>query len=144
VLTTGIDGARAPRTRPGRPGVWERSHWVLVVDDERPIRELLVAALCGEPGLMAWGARDGRVALEMCDAMIPDAVLTDLRMPRMDGFELAARLRATPALGETVLVGMSAMGAPQLERALAAGCEEVIAKPFDLDELIATLRRRLL
>ena len=49
-----------------------------------------VHALRDEPGLTAWGAQDGREALGMCGGVVPDAVLTDLAMPKVDGWELVA------------------------------------------------------
>jgi CheY-like chemotaxis protein len=120
-------------------------HWVLVVEDEAAIRELLVAALCAEPGLLAAGVADGARALVLLEAVRPSLVLLDLMMPQVDGFELARRVRATPGLEGLPLVAMSALGGDgdRREQAFGAGCDAVVAKPFELEELLALLRHHI-
>jgi CheY-like chemotaxis protein len=133
------------RTRPGHHGAWERRRWVLVVDDDRAVVEFVVAALRDEPGLDAVGVRDGARALAVLASVRPDAVLSDLMMPGIDGFELARRVRADPAQAGLCLVAMTATGsaARPVERAVAAGYDGVLLKPFDLDALFAELGRCL-
>ncbi len=69
---------------------------ILVVDDQRTNAEM-VAGLLRNLGYEVEMAGDGEEALEMVRARTPDLVITDILMPRMDGYELCRRLRATPA-----------------------------------------------
>lgn len=112
---------------------------VLVADDDATIRELLAAVLADESGLYAVLAHDGAEALAAVEKVRPQVVLLDIQMPGLDGFEVARRLRANPELAGVAIVGFSA--AANREAALAAGCDEFVSKPFDLDELIGILRR---
>jgi CheY-like chemotaxis protein len=141
----GLDGGPTQGLLQGHPGVTERDHWVLVVDDDEATRGFVVIVLNDEPGLKARAANGGEAALTMCEALLPDAVLLDLMMPGMDGFELVGRLRAVRGLEKIPVVAMTAMGSFERphERARAAGCDEVVNKPFVLDVLVAAVWRSL-
>jgi two-component system cell cycle response regulator DivK len=123
-----------------------RARVVLVVDDDPDVRVLLCAALT-LPELADLGpvrvltARDAGAALVLLDGPAPDLVLLDVGSPGEDGFALCRRLRATPRLRRVPVVAVGALGAR--ERARAAGCDGYLAKPFDLDELLAAVRRWL-
>lgn len=111
---------------------------VLVVDDDEALRENLVEFLEAE-GHEVTHAGDGASALERLAAgHPPDVVVLDLVMPRLDGRELAAAVRASPALRGMRLVLMT--GALGEVRDLA-DVDAVLEKPFDLDELLAELER---
>lgn len=112
---------------------------ILVVDDERPVRELLVA-LFEDGGHRALAARDGRQALEMVAAERPDAIVSDVMMPLMDGAELCRRVKADAATRATPFVLMSAI---EPRRAAMAGADAFLAKPFELTELEQLLDRLL-
>jgi two-component system, OmpR family, phosphate regulon response regulator PhoB len=115
---------------------------VLVVEDDPAVRELLLSVVREEPGVVAWGVAGGAQALKTLRTLTPDLILLDLVMPGMDGFELAGRVRAMPGMADVRLVVVTALG-PLREarrRALAAGCDAVLGKPFELDELLGTLR----
>ena len=68
-------------------------------------------------------------------------MVTDLRMPALDGYALVRALRGAPATAGVPVVGISAAG--EEERALAAGCDAFLAKPFGLDDLVRLARRLL-
>jgi CheY-like chemotaxis protein len=113
---------------------------ILVVDDEREVRELLVDMLADE-GHVTLEAADGPAALAMLADGVPvDLVLTDLGMPRMTGWELARRIRETwPAVMVGVITGWG-------EDAERAGAERqaatfVLAKPFSIQKLRDALAR---
>ena len=110
---------------------------ILVVDDERPLRELLAAAFA-DAGHRTVEARDGREALERVAAEPPDAVVADVMMPLMGGPELCRRLKADPATRDLPVVLMSATAARSAE---GAGADAFVAKPFDLERLEALLAR---
>ncbi len=111
---------------------------VLCVDDE-PDAALMLTTLLSLQGFVARAAHDGPAALALAEKFRPTACVVDIRMPGMDGYELARRLREL--LGEqTVLLAVSGLsGDEHHQRAWDAGFEYVMAKPVDPDELLATL-----
>ena len=78
----------------------------------------------------------GRAALDMLDEFDPDAVLLDIGMPGMDGYEVARRLRAQPDRADTLLIALTGWGQDQdQENAKAAGFNHHLVKPPDIDRL---------
>ena len=80
-------------------------------------------------------ASDGYEAVEMAREHHPDLILLDLAMPTMDGLEAAAALRAFPDLAATPIIAVTAFGQIYRDKALEAGCTEVVSKPVDFDTL---------
>jgi DNA-binding response OmpR family regulator len=115
---------------------------VLVVEDDRDIRDLVVEVLNDEPDLAAEGVDGGEGALRRLAAEgNVDLVLCDLAMPGCSGFELVARMSAHPATVGVPVVAMTALSASAVEAdGRATACAAVVAKPFDLAELTAVLR----
>src|SRR4051812_4445896 len=114
---------------------------VLVVDDEANARTAL-AELLRDEGYAVETAGDGFKALGKVAEFDPDVVLTDLKMPGMDGLELLRKLRAEDE--DRVVVVMTAFGA--IESAVAAmkeGAADYLAKPINVDELTLVLKREL-
>ncbi len=110
---------------------------VLVVDDEPQIRRALRTALTGH-GYEVEVANDGEMALTALAAYLPDAMILDLVMPGMDGFEVLHRTRAWSSLPIIVL---SARGQERDKvTALDEGADDYLTKPFGIDELLARLR----
>lgn len=107
---------------------------VLVVDDEPQIRAFLSLTL-GDAGFTVRAAEDGAVALDLLKTLRPAAIITDLMMPRVDGWELCRRLRDATETATIPLVVISA-----LQPAHAPG-DAFFAKPFELDALLATLQQ---
>jgi CheY-like chemotaxis protein len=112
---------------------------ILVADDERPLRELLVAVF-GAIGHRVLEARDGRQALELVAAERPDAIVSDVMMPVMDGVELCRRVKADAATSRLPIVLMSAAAGRRVE---GSGADAFVSKPFDLDELERLVGRLL-
>jgi CheY-like chemotaxis protein len=112
---------------------------ILIAEDERPIRELLVALLADE-GYQVAAVPDGDAALAALAAGRYDLVLSNVTMPRLGGNELAQALRADPALRGIPLILMSAAGAHVVPPVPHAA---YIPKPFDLGHLLATVARVL-
>jgi two-component system response regulator MprA len=114
---------------------------ILVVDDEPAVRDSLDRALRLE-GYKVELAADGAEALSALDSDSPDALVLDLMMPRVDGFEVCRRMRAagdrTPVLVLTARDGVS-----DRVKGLDAGADDYLVKPFALDELLARLRALL-
>ncbi len=113
---------------------------VLVVDDEAETVRMLSMAV-ELLGFQPVGVDSGERALEEAKRDAPDAVLLDLMMPGMDGFEVARRLRADPATAATPIVVVSAMAEADVEdRCRAAGANAFLAKPVNLGELLDLLK----
>jgi DNA-binding response OmpR family regulator len=130
------------RGAPGRyrRGVIGRAPRVLVVDDEDVIRQLIVINLELE-GFDVHEAADGLAALEAARRVDPDVVTLDVMMPGLDGWATAERLRADPATSRARIVFISARTRPaDMERGRAFGAA-YLTKPFDPEEVIATVRR---
>jgi PAS domain S-box-containing protein len=112
----------------------------LVVDDEADSRELLSYAL-QEAGIEVVEAPSGRTAIEVALARRPTVILTDLQMADMDGFELLEAVRARYGAGAPPAVAISARASSDdAARASEAGFVAHLAKPVDLNRLLATIR----
>ena len=117
------------------------SKLILTVDDSRTMREMLRAALSGAgfDVVQAEDGMDGLAALERCE---PDVIVTDINMPRLDGFGLIERVRVgTRHRGVPILVLSTESSAEKKQRARAAGATGWIVKPFDPSKLVEAVRR---
>jgi two-component system, chemotaxis family, CheB/CheR fusion protein len=114
---------------------------VLVIDDDSDCAEslALVVRLWGHDAVVAY---DGPAALEAARARAPDVVLLDLAMPKVDGYEVARRLRQTAGVEKGVLVAVSGHGqAADVQRCAEAGIDCHFLKPVDPEELKQVLVR---
>ena len=114
---------------------------VLTVDDSRTMRDMLMLAL-KDAGYRVVQAEDGVHGLEVLQAETPDIVITDINMPRMDGFGFIEGMRANPDHKATpVLVLTTESDAAKKQRAREAGATGWIVKPFDPVRLVDAVRR---
>jgi diguanylate cyclase (GGDEF)-like protein len=118
---------------------------ILVVDDDPDIARFVEVNL-RSAGYDVSVAGDGEEALEKAGAIRPDLVLLDVMMPRIDGFEVAQRLRKNPQTANTSIIMLTAKAlSADKVTGLQAGADDYIIKPFDPIELLArvkgTLRR---
>ncbi len=114
---------------------------ILTVDDSASMRMLLKASL-GAQGFAIDCAEDGIDGLAQACANPPDLIITDINMPRMDGFELIEAIRAEDRLrGLPILVLSTEFTDDKKTRAREAGATGWITKPFDADKLAAAIRR---
>ncbi len=119
-----------------------RQETVLIVDDSISIRRS-VGNLLRSSGWQTLEARDGLEALEILErrSAPPDAILMDIEMPRMDGYELAAALRARPDYESVPLVMLtSRAGDKHRQKALRLGVDRYLVKPCPDELLVAELR----
>lgn len=115
------------------------SRTVLVVDDEPALRMVMRTRL-QLSGYRVLEAETGEKALSVLASETPDAVLLDVRMPGIDGWQVLERLRALSSLESLRVIMVSAhCGAAVAKQAREFGCRAVLAKPFTLRELISTL-----
>lgn len=108
---------------------------VLVAEDERDIRELIVIALELE-GFNVVEVPNGEEAVKKAKEIKPDLILMDVRMPKMTGYEACKALKAEEATKEIPVVFLSAKGQEaEVNTGLELGAEEYLLKPFAPDEL---------
>ncbi len=110
---------------------------VLVVEDEPDLLGSILQAL-REDGYAADGAADGEEGLYKAEAYEYDALVLDLMLPRLDGWELLRRLRATRKTPVLILTARDAVR--DRVRGLDGGADDYLVKPFDIDELLARVR----
>ena len=115
---------------------------ILVVDDNRDAADML-GELLGRLGATVQIANDGRTALELMDAFQPDAVLLDIGMPEMDGYDVARAIRRTPRHRHVLLIAVTGWGQEHDQAtARAAGFDHHIVKPPQIEVLRELLGRR--
>ena len=113
---------------------------ILIVDDEKNTREGLVRALRGEYAVAE--AENGQRALEWLETHVADVVLSDLRMPGLDGLDLLSRLLGRES--KPIVILLTAFGSVETAvEAMKRGAYDFLAKPVNLDRLDLLLRRAL-
>ncbi len=118
----------------------EDNSLVLIVDDTRIGRQALEGLLTNQ-GYRLVCANDGIDALEKAAVLIPDLILLDVMMPRLDGFEVCRRLRVDPILGEVPIILVTALDDKESRlQGIEAGADDFITKPFDRTELRARVK----
>jgi diguanylate cyclase (GGDEF)-like protein len=119
---------------------------VLIVEDSTTLRQMLTMALEAR-GYRVTGAADGITALHSLAEEHPDAILLDLNLPDIDGFELAKRVKADPRSRNIPILVMTGLDQPGFEiMAIEAGADDFIAKPVDplvLEARIEMVVRRM-
>lgn len=114
---------------------------VLTVDDSRVMREMLRLALSGA-GYEVVQAEDGQHGLEVLQGATVDAIITDINMPRLDGYGFIEGVRRDPQHRATpILVLSTESDAAKKQRAREAGATGWIVKPFNTEKLVDALRR---
>jgi two-component system cell cycle response regulator DivK len=117
-----------------------RKTQVLVVEDDAQ-NLYLIEFLLEQAGFDVVVARDGEQALIEAERACPDLVLTDMSLPKLDGFEVARRLKGSPSTAHVPIVAVSAYSMKgDRERILRSGCDGYIAKPIDADTFIDDVR----
>jgi two-component system, chemotaxis family, chemotaxis protein CheY len=113
----------------------------LIVDDSPSMRALLRVALT-DRGYDVYEAIDGVAALEWLAENNADVIITDINMPRLDGFGLIERLRAQPGFRDHPILVLTTENSDEKKtRARDAGATGWIVKPFDPEKLAAAIRR---
>jgi PAS domain S-box-containing protein len=138
ILADSVAASTPPVARPAR----ETPRRMLLVDDnEDSVRSM--AILQRRRGHETRTALTGPAAVAAAADFLPEVVLLDIGLPGMDGFEVARRLRAMPALAGSLLIAMSGYGSDEdRSRARDVGFDEYLVKPVDLDVLRTWLGRR--
>ncbi|HVH40999.1 MAG TPA: response regulator, partial [Labilithrix sp.] len=128
--------ARPPDSTPGKSIQRARA---LVVDDNADLRAYIADLL--SPAYEVSTASDGRAALDSIRTRVPDIVVSDVMMPRLDGFGLVRELRADPQTASIPVILLSARaGEESAIEGLDAGSDDYLVKPFSARELLARVR----
>lgn len=136
-LPVGDAPAPAPSCANDVPAPGSSPRRVLVVDDNRDAAETL-AMLLQTTGHDVHVTYDGASALELASDVQPDVVLLDIGLPRMDGYEVARRLRRLPGLDKMILIALTGYGQEEdRRRSRVAGFDSHLVKPVDLNTLQA-------
>jgi PAS domain S-box-containing protein len=133
------DGTLLALARPAPPSATSSAldtPTVLLVDDNRDMREYVARLL--KPKFSVISAEDGRHALNLIDSGVrPDLVLSDVMMPRLDGFGLLKALRARPLISATPVILLSARAGEEARiEGFDVGADDYLIKPFSARELI--------
>ena len=115
---------------------------ILVVDDV-PENVRLLDAVLSSQGYEILQATDGRTALELASTAEPDLVLLDVLMPGIDGYEVCRRLREREETAVLPVIMLTASDGQEKTKAIEAGADDFIPKPFDRDELFTRIRSLL-
>jgi class 3 adenylate cyclase/CheY-like chemotaxis protein len=112
---------------------------ILVVDDLAQNVRLLEAVLSPK-GFRVAAASSGEQALDVLSKERPDVVVLDILMPGMDGYEVCRRIRQDPGTAFLPVIMITASGEEEKIRAIEAGADDFVSKPFDQAELLARVR----
>src|SRR5437879_4225782 len=133
---------RAPSMLGRRPMAMDgRRHVVLVVEDDRPVGELLAAAIGDEPGYCAIHVREPAEALEAAKQVKPDVFVVDVNLPGMSGLELYDRLRRDERTRDIPVLFETGMSGEESDREFRKrGIAAYVKKPFELSEVVAFVK----
>lgn len=121
----------------------ERKYRILIADDNAVNQELLEAYLIGQDYEIEF-AKDGIDTLEKVSSFNPDLILLDVMMPRLSGFEVCEMLKKTPGKLRTMILMVTALSElGDIERAVAAGCDDYLSKPVNKTELLKRVKNML-
>ncbi|MEL6309300.1 MAG: response regulator [Chloroflexota bacterium] len=109
---------------------------ILIAEDERDIRELIKFTLTFA-GHQITEAANGEEAVEKAKEVIPDLIMTDVRMPKMTGYQACKAIKENESTAHIPVVILSAKGQDEeKEQGIEAGADEYITKPFETEQLI--------
>ena len=116
---------------------------ILIADDNQQNCELLEAYLADGDFEISF-AYDGRQTLDRVEEQIPDLILLDIMMPKLSGYEVCQKLKAIPATRDIPVLMVTALNEPgDIEKAVAAGCDDFLTKPVNSLELKTRVRSLL-
>jgi len=122
-----VDGARPTR---------DDRIFAMVVDDSITVRRV-TQRLLERNGMRVMTAADGIEALSLLQDHVPDVILLDIEMPRMDGYEVAAHVRSDPRLADVPIIMItSRVGEKHRARAIEIGVDDYLGKPYQESQLL--------
>lgn len=116
---------------------------ILIIDDFEPLLEEVVEFLSME-GYTALSAKDGAEGIQMALQYTPDLIICDIEMPKLDGYEVFKSLEQIPTTSGIPFIFLTARAQPEdFRTGLRLGVDDYLTKPFEYDELILTVVKRL-
>ena len=116
---------------------------ILVVEDA-PDNQVLVEQVFQDSGYRVTCIQDGQAALDWLETNDPDLILLDLSLPEIDGWEVARQLKASDRTAKIPIIAVTAHAMKgDKETAIAAGCDDYLTKPLDIDLLEACVKQWL-
>ena len=132
------------QTAPSAPPAEGEPHLVLYVEDNPANLRLVEEIVAFRRDLRLLSAPDGHLGLELAKAHRPDAILMDLNLPGMSGFEVLRQLRADPETTWIPVIALTANAMPRdIERGMAAGFHRYLTKPIDIDKFTEAINSTL-
>lgn len=119
----------------------EDKKMILVVEDEKPLR-IALCNLLQDEGFCILEAEDGKIALELMRDNRPNLIITDLKMPKVDGMKLLKRIKEMDQSLPVIVITAYGTSSTAID-AMKHGAYDYITKPFDLDEVLLTVKRAL-
>ncbi|MCB1159543.1 MAG: response regulator, partial [Leptospiraceae bacterium] len=117
----------------------EKKRKILLIDDSKLVHKHICPPL-KEEGYEVYSAMDGQEGLEMAEKIFPDLIISDIEMPRLNGFEVCLAIRKSPRLSDVPIIMSSTLGSASDQRkGFAAGVDEYITKPVNIPDLISRL-----
>ena len=118
--------------------------FAMVVDDSITVRRV-TQRLLERNGMRVLTANDGLEALSLLQEHVPDVILLDIEMPRMDGYEVAAHVRSDPRLADVPIIMItSRVGEKHRARAIELGVDDYLGKPYQESELLDAIEALVL
>ncbi len=116
---------------------------ILIVEDN-PDNRILITDVLISMNYEVLVAEDGQEAVQQAETHIPDLILMDLSLPKLDGWTAARAIKAQAELAHIPIVALTAHAmVGDREKALQAGCDDYVSKPIDMRELSSKLRHFL-
>jgi DNA-binding response OmpR family regulator len=112
---------------------------ILIIEDNRDSRDIL-SKLLRMSGFDVVSASDGETGFETASDQLPDLIITDINMPKLDGIEFVKRIRADRLLAETPVLVVTAFGPTAAREAIQAGANASAQKPFDFDKFLTVVK----
>jgi two-component system, sensor histidine kinase and response regulator len=109
---------------------------ILIVDDAPEILSITDAIL-SSAGYETISYTEGLIALQIMELMPPDLIILDINMPNIDGYEMTRRIRSNSIWGLTPILLFTALDPSQAVLGLECGADDLLAKPFSIEELLA-------
>jgi CheY-like chemotaxis protein/anti-sigma regulatory factor (Ser/Thr protein kinase) len=124
-----------------KPTKGQNAGTVLIVDDN-PDNQYAVEYILSSRGYRAFFAADGKQGIKMAQKIMPDVILMDMFMPKMDGYEATQKIRGMKKLSSVPIIAMTAKTREEDEnRALKSGCNDYLSKPFTTEQVIQTIEK---
>ena len=116
---------------------------ILIAEDNAAVNKVLELLL--KPGYQIIPAMDGKQAVDMSVTQLPDLILMDMIMPKINGFQAARLIRKNPKTHSIPIIALTGLAsADEKNECFQSGCNEYVAKPFKAEDLVPRIRKLLI